>query len=415
MITPLFSLDQDDEFVYINIKVPHIKAGAVHFEVSDNVFVFSLVPYYLRLRFPAQLIEDEKMSSNYDLEKSVVRCRISKLNKGEFFKDLGMLSKLLLTKQQEKQFVNSRKGPLIQEVDSSETVPGENDQGSDEDDEEIDFEIEQQLPTELEIDSQINYGFNNQYKDRVGLSMHAGNEINELDDPEKICSADRLQAMRTATLDQFDEDYYYADYKDDETIKELIRYELPTDLTLTDEMKDRLLKIGNRKYFLSNLKSTYLGLVPLIFAWTYDNRTNLGECTVESSWTIGKLAPSMCFLFNEYTSMKDIVFDCTERALTKPLYRNWNLIIAVWGDVCTFLSKGRSAILVIMVELLRIFETDIHFCYREILLMDYCIWLQYASDKVIASLLSELQKVLTTFKKSDVRLPLESTESLGDE
>jgi len=67
MLTPRFELDQNDEFVYIKIHIPNIRfsAAAIEMVINDNVFVFSLPPYYLRLRFPKSLIENEDATSEY--------------------------------------------------------------------------------------------------------------------------------------------------------------------------------------------------------------------------------------------------------------------------------------------------------------------------------------------------------------
>ena len=58
MITPQFSVRQDERFVYIDIRAPNIKASEVEFYAHDDLFIFSLHPYYLRLRFPGNLKDD---------------------------------------------------------------------------------------------------------------------------------------------------------------------------------------------------------------------------------------------------------------------------------------------------------------------------------------------------------------------
>lgn len=47
---------------------------------------------------------------------------------------------------------------------------------------------------------------------------------------------------------------------------------------------------------LSNEKATYLGLVDILFAYSYNHRVFEGENTVESAWCIGKLCSSMACL-----------------------------------------------------------------------------------------------------------------------
>jgi protein SHQ1 len=47
---------------------------------------------------------------------------------------------------------------------------------------------------------------------------------------------------------------------------------------------------------LSNEKSTYLGLVDLMFAYSYNYRLTEGENNVESVWCIGKVSPMLSSL-----------------------------------------------------------------------------------------------------------------------
>jgi len=398
MITPQFEVRQDDGFVYVDIRAPYIKASHIQFEVAENVFVFSLPPYYLRLRFPRAIKEDEFMTSSYDLNKAVVHCKVSKMHKGEHFADLDMISKLLATKREQESAQQNK--PLIQDLDANVGEP------------DFDWEIDQEIPQETS--SQSKYGFNNQYSERVNISMHNGNEINELAEPEQEAAPNRKDLMRQITTEEFDPGHYAADLFDDEMIQDIIKFQLPT-LELVDELKDRIMKLGQREFFIENQKATYIGVIPLVFAWAYDFRVNYGDSSVESSWTVGKLCPSMSFLYNDYSSVGEVVADCTARALVKPLYRHWDLTVSVWQDTLAIIRQGRSKILVVFAHLLQIFEHDLHAVYRQILVEDYAIWIQYASDRALQGMCSELEKSLAKLSKSGLYLPIEETEQRANE
>ena len=59
MITPHFELSQDEAFVHVRIRLPHLRAKEDgEFYVLDNEFKFFLRPYFLRLTFRQQLVED---------------------------------------------------------------------------------------------------------------------------------------------------------------------------------------------------------------------------------------------------------------------------------------------------------------------------------------------------------------------
>lgn len=402
MITPRFEVSQDSKFVYVNIKAPHIKASLIQFDVADDTFVFTLPPYYLRLRFPAFVIEDDEMTSEYDLSSSTVKCRVAKLHEGEHFEDLDMISKLLATKREKEALKNPQK-PIIQELDSPcDSISREMQ------DPDFDWEIEQSLP-EDQKDS-VTYGFNNQYSERVGLSIHTGNEINELADPEHETAYSKLKLLRETTRDQFDADHYLADLHDDGTITEILNFIMPAKLKASPEEKDRIARLGTREYLVSDQKAVYLGLVPLIYGWAYDFRTNFGEATVESSWNIGKLCPSMCFLYSGYRNVSDVMRDCTARAVSRPLYRHWELAMQVWKDVIILFRAGKQTLLAIFGKLLQIFENDLHFVYRQILIEDYTVWIQNSSIKVLESISRELEKSLPQLRKDCLYLPLVEAE-----
>lgn len=236
MITPQFSVRQDENRVYIDIRVLHIRSASkqIEFSVNDELFIFSLPPYYLRLRFPGpllsdedeQVIEDDQLKSqmSYDASTCVIHLSISKKNRGENFPDLDLVAKLLartssiantnegndpkvstesIEEQAVKQASSAIKGisnPLIQELDdennviiskSDNDIEENNDKKVTASDIDIHFsnmaeeaenhnwEIDQQdpgrIPEDLEMKSseamQGNYGFNHQYSGIMGVSL----------------------------------------------------------------------------------------------------------------------------------------------------------------------------------------------------------------------------------------------------
>lgn len=396
MITPQFEVEQDQDFVYVNIRAPYIKATNLEFEVVDERFVFSLQPYYLRLTFPGKLVEDERMESSYDLATSTIKCRVAKATPGQEFEDLDMLTKLLAKK-------TSIEKPLIEEVNGEPQPPQV---------EEIDWEIEQALP-DASI-SEEKYGFNDQYSGIMGVVIEDGqNDINEIPEPEKTSVKQRLLINSTAD-ELFDIDHYMADLYDNPMIESFMSW-TPPPLELSSADKDRMLKLPKRQYIINNPKHIYLGVVQLLFGFCYDDRTNCRDPTVESPWTIGKLTPLMSCLYGYYDRMLPLVRDCSKRALIFPLYRHWDLTLAVWKDVVAVLKQGRKAILACFVKLLSIFESDINACYRQIFLEDYAAWIQYSSEKVISSVATELDSTLTHLAKGDMGFELEEYEEAAQD
>jgi protein SHQ1 len=95
MITPPFQVTQDDEFIYVHMKIKYIKASECDFYIDGNLFKFHCRPYFLRLTFPQPLVDDGREQAAYDLEKGEMQVKVAKKNKGEIFENLDMLSLLL--------------------------------------------------------------------------------------------------------------------------------------------------------------------------------------------------------------------------------------------------------------------------------------------------------------------------------
>jgi len=96
MITPLFEVSQDDEFIVLVIKVPYMKASTFDYYIIGCEFKFYAKPYFLRLTFPRPLDEEggrERLA--YDISNGVLTVHLPKAVRGQFFENLGMLTQLL--------------------------------------------------------------------------------------------------------------------------------------------------------------------------------------------------------------------------------------------------------------------------------------------------------------------------------
>lgn len=420
MITPQFKVTQDDEFVYIKIRAPSIKASAIEFFVENDLFIFSLHPYYLRLRFPGNVVDDEEKSkTEYDIGTSMISVRISKETAGMYFEDLDMTTKLLarLNEPSIKE-TNSKKRAFIQEIDDKPNQLGSN-EIEHQDAEVYDWEIPQSLPRAFDEPDDMSltkpkYGFDNIYSGVVNLSTMNGNDINDLPDPDETCSDDRTKLRIEFEDLKFDEDHYIADFMDDEEIKNMLNWSLPQDIYsegFSEEENERLLRLPKKQYFLNDPRLAYLNLIQLLFGFCYDYRTTFGEHTIESAWTIGKLLPMFSCLETP-NSVRDIMVICSRRALCYPLYRHWGLTLQIWKDVSEIVNKGRKTILKCLLYLNEVFTHEQYQVYNEIWIQDYCAWIQYANDNVIASLCHELNKV--QLQKYDIGFNLLELEELGN-
>lgn len=412
MLTPQFSVDQDEKNVYIDIKAPFIRAQDVEFFVDGELFIFSLHPYYLRLRFPGRLKQDDeeeqdesKLShASYDMGSSTVKVRVPKETPGEEFKDLDMITKLLARKDEPTK-ENTGAKPLIQEIGGTSDNTGDiAAQG-----EEFDWEIEQKVESNVSSNLGSKYGFDDQYSGEIGVSVMNGNSINELLDPENSTVESRSTDRVSLEDEKFDPDHYLADFMDNPEIPEFINWKNPMlsstyDFKFNSEEKDLLAQLPKKSYILSSPKITYINLVSIVFAYAFDYRTTMDDHTVESAWTIGKLIPAVSCLDNNFSTLQRIVITCTRRALAYPLYRHWELVQKVWDDVYKLLklaSNDKKVIVKILLRVIRLFDSSdtCHSVYNRIIFHDYAAWVQDANEVVIRSLAHDLRKTLETLNK----------------
>jgi protein SHQ1 len=129
---------------------------------------------------------------------------------------------------------------------------------------------------------------------------------------------------------------------------------------------------------LDNKKAVWLGLVDLLYVFSYENRVTEGDFGVESAWTMCKLSPTISSL-ETFTSLKDVAIACIRRSLSYPLYRNWELSVKVLNDTALLFDLGKKAILKALLKFKTTLDHhDIYHVYSRLYLEDYCVWIQRA-------------------------------------
>ncbi|KAF9153762.1 hypothetical protein BG015_002684 [Linnemannia schmuckeri] len=218
MITPKFTVSQDSDTVTIVIKAPHIKTQNVDFEVDGAVFKFNLKPYFLRLTFPGNVVDDERAKATYNVGEGELTVILPKETSGEDFPDLDMLTKLLVRKgdlSTDKQV----KRPLIEVISSGETLEGTRQVEKDED---FDWEMPQEI--RQEIFSEVRYGFNNRYSGFFTHVQETANDVLDVYDPEHATLEQRRENRIQRENSKFDDEYYMSDFMTEEEIQHILKY-----------------------------------------------------------------------------------------------------------------------------------------------------------------------------------------------
>ncbi|KAG0030222.1 Hsp90 cochaperone shq1 [Podila clonocystis] len=223
MITPVFNVNQDDDYVTIVINAPHIKTQDVDFFVEGQEFKFYLKPYFLRLTFPGNIVEDDRAKATYDVGKGQMTVVLAKEEPGQFFPDLDMLTKLLVRKGDlsEKSKADQIKRPLIEVVSKGDTLEGTHL----EKDEDFDWQLPQQI--NQEIFSEVRYGFNNRYSGFFTHVTETANDVLDVYDPEHATLEVRRENRIQRENDKFDDEYYMSDFMIEEEIQHILKYKTP--------------------------------------------------------------------------------------------------------------------------------------------------------------------------------------------
>ena len=121
-ITPQFQLEQTHDFIIVSIKLPTLRStDEGEFYVLGTEFKFHLKPYFLRLTFRQELVEDGRERAEHDLATGMLKVWLPKATAGEHFEGLDMLTELLRrpTTKAAASIRARSGGPLIEVVGSS--------------------------------------------------------------------------------------------------------------------------------------------------------------------------------------------------------------------------------------------------------------------------------------------------------
>lgn len=435
MLTPIFSLDQCDEFLTFIIKAPYTKISETEIFVDGDDFRFFSKPYFLRLHLPGRLREDGRESAEYDFDRKEFRVRVPKESPGEEFVDLQFISNLL-TKKRDKKV-----GPLIEVLDE----PKPNSDADDEDDGEVEEDGDQWLwEQRLEkdesrhfapgmlINSVPKYGFANKafglFSSRLEEERR---ELTDIPDPDATTQTQRHQLKFQDENKKFCSDHYLADLHDSDDVERILlapsRWrassqasvcrltsgrELSLDRRFTDTEKDTLKNLPRREFLLSpeDKRIALLSLVDVLLASAYDQRTTDGDTTVESGWTINKISSTLSW-FIEFQSVKSVISSFLRRSLTFPLYRHWKLSLKCLQDAINIFKQGKVTVVRSLIEIYKCFiDCDPRYLLNDLYITDMIVWVQTVNAKTLQKLGADLEALAAKVRKGDVGFDLEELE-----
>lgn len=400
--------------MYVDIELKHIRLLLTNVEmvVEGPLFVFSMPPYYLRLRFPHEVVDDDERSeAKIGSEGNVVHVKLPKAVKGQFFPDLDLQAKLLArTVTTTENDESNPKKPLIEELDVDNTDVKQIEADGNAHDWEVDQKVAEDTPLPLAPDCK--YGFNNLYHEMVGVSVVNGNDINELGDPEGTPAPDRILERLIKENVKFDLEIYAGDYiaqkhyspaDDDKVYADILKWEAPSTKELrewrlqfgpgpvavefTEKEQELMMKLPRKTYLVDNVTPIWGFVCLFLFGYFYELRGQQGDLLVESAWTVGKLTPqiadldSQLVVDNNADFFEAVVITGIRRALSYPYHRNYDMAMRAWQDVNATLSGGKRLLIRVLLAAKELFRFhDVYYIYDKIWMDDVCTWL--ISDQV---------------------------------
>ncbi|CAJ0602765.1 unnamed protein product [Cylicocyclus nassatus] len=405
MITPSFSIAQDDKQLVFTIKAPYAKIADTEIEYVDDIFMFSSPPYYLRVHLPREVVDDNSGTARYDSTAGEFIVNVPKKNVGENFPNLDMITELLNPQKK----ISAQQ--LVEEV------------ADDAEEENLDdiYLIEQNI-TDVSAgcteNTETNCGYGFAWK-RNGVLGQLSQEIGalvELTNPEHTPISERSGLCRQKDLEAFDPERYLIDFMEpDDGLKAAMDSKFGLQLKIDADDVQRLKDFPKKKLPRLSRKerrSVALSVIDFVFAFAYDSRINEWEICCESGWNYVKLAPSLAFLCR-WENATEALVGCVRRSMCYPLYRNWDLALKVVEDTKRIISEGRSAILHILCKIHEVLITsgEFRYLFNDLFITEYCIWIQSVDDDVLHDLQKELAEV--KIRKGDLGLDLDELELEG--
>jgi protein SHQ1 len=167
-VTPEFTIHQDDEFLFVVIKVPFLRIKDTEIHTDGVDFTFYCKPYLLKLCFPHELedCDDERCRAVYDpnTDNGVITAHLAKKDKGCHFPDLDLTTRLLALRSSNDKKLYSKDSDLLPSIEVLNTAC---DIDGTMDDESAQAGVNSILG-ELRLSRVPKYGFNLQYSDVLG-------------------------------------------------------------------------------------------------------------------------------------------------------------------------------------------------------------------------------------------------------
>lgn len=251
------------------------------------------------------------------------------------------------------------------------------------------------------------YGFGDRYSGVFAARAEDAAEIVDLPDPDATSPLARRGLRIRAETAAFDPEHYAADYMQADDLAGVLAWRAPAGAAAdaaphSAAAQEALLQLPRREYLPDVDAAAAADLAGVVFAALYDLRAGAGERCVESAWTISRLAPALAWL-EHAPSAGDAVRAAFARSLVFPLYRSVAVARAVLSDVQRLFDGDadavRARLLRLLLDVNDVFERAVVLrIFSDIVLTDYCVWVQHVGDDVLRALADDVARVSVSYE-----------------
>ncbi|KAF1334848.1 Shq1 like protein, partial [Globisporangium splendens] len=182
----------------------------------------------------------------------------------------------------------------------------------------------------------------------------------------------------------------------------------------SDADRELLLRLPHKEYLIERGSKDeavlFGGLVDILIGFTYEQLTSQGDSSIESTWTISIISPTLGWL-DTTSDLRAVVRTAVRRILSFPFLRQYDLAMRVLKETNEILKRGKRVVLRALLELYRIVEkSETQYLLNTLYIQDYCVWIQSVADEQLLALSKQLTTHVDSFQKADTGWGLEAIE-----
>lgn len=429
-ITPRFHLSQTPTTITLTVHLPHIRLSSIELIIEQSQISLSIRPYLLKLSLPGFIeIETYKTNYNPNIENGTLYIELIKLNSGEYFENLNMITSLFNNTTSTKKKSSTTLQSPITIIDDGEEF--ENGYGF--------ARGYSQLFGCIDIETTSN--FLEEYPHL--LELHAENILlkqrNEQrqNDENSIFSIERFR--QDTFNDEVLEDFIYVEaisfvtpyaphtfsfqqqektntdiVKDLASVLHIITTttttknmdnsifsfgktnnssspSLTTNLLSTDE-QHQLSRLRNKSFtWIKNIQQALFSILDVLLAYSHELRMTNGEFNVESPLTIRKLSATLSYSIY-FDNIQQVYQAFTRRALCFSYIRRWDLICHAAIDTRMMFETGNKLHVIRSLLMIKSLfsKSDTLYLLNRLFIDDMLIWIQNLKEHVYIEFVKDI-------------------------